>query len=188
LEIGCLAFVDVIAGTALHGEAVQTPSPKTLKEKGKTLVNHYVEVIEKHINDILSVTCYLAVDGYFMKKEFINPLFKKGLHIITKGRSGANLVYVFKGKQKAGRWRKKLYDGKINTAGIDKRRLACCYSDEQMKVYARVVYCVLLKQTVLAAFIYYGARKNRKLLSALIQSWMQWRCANITGPGPRWSF
>jgi Transposase DDE domain len=168
LEIGCLAFVDVTAGTALHGEAVQTPSPKSLKEKGKTLVNHYTEVIEKHINDILFVTSYLAVDGYFMKKEFINPLFKKGLHIITKARSDANLMYVFKGRQKTGRGRKKRYDGKINTASIDKRRLACCYSDEQMdeqmKVYGGIVYSVLLKQTVLAAFIYYGDKKKPEII------------------------
>src|SRR4249919_1194896 len=42
LEIGCLAFVDVLAGTALHGVAEQTPSPKTLKAEGETLVTHYV--------------------------------------------------------------------------------------------------------------------------------------------------
>jgi hypothetical protein len=164
IEIGCLSFVDVTAGTALHGEAVQTPSPKTLKEKGKTLVNHYVAVIEKHISDILSVTSYLAVDGYFMKKEFIVPLLGQGLHIITKARSDANLMYVFKGKQKVGRGRKKLYEGKINTANIDKRRLACCYCDEDMKVYAGVVYCVLLKRTVLAAFIYYGEKKKPEII------------------------
>ena len=164
LEIGCLAFVDVAAGTVLHGEAVQTPSPKVLKEKGKTLVNHYAAVIEKRISEILSVTSYLAVDGYFMKKEFINPLLKQGLHIITKARSDANLMYVFKGKQKTGRGRKKQHDGKINTAAIDKRRLACCYSNKQMKVYAGVVYCVLLKQTVLAAFIYYGEKKKPEII------------------------
>jgi hypothetical protein len=158
-----LGGIDVTAGTALHGEAVQTPSPKSLKGKGKTLVNHYTEVIEKHINHILFVTSYLAVDGYFMKKEFINPLFKKGLHIITKARSDANLMYVFKGRQKTGRGRKKQYDGKINTASIDKRRLACCYSYEQMKVYGGIVYCVLLKQTVLAAFIYYGDKKKPEI-------------------------
>ncbi len=116
LEIGCLAFVDVAAGTALHGEAVQTPSPIVLKEKSQTLVNHYAAVIEKRISKILSVTTYLAVDGYFMKKDFINPLLKQGLHIITKARSDANLMYVFKGKQKTGRGRKKQHGGKINTA------------------------------------------------------------------------
>lgn len=164
LEIGCLAFVDVNAGTALHGEAVQTPSPKTLQQKGKTLVNHYVEIIEKHISDIVSVTSYLAVDGYFMKTAFILPLLKKGLHIITKARSDANLMYVFNGKQKQGRGRKRLYDGKINTASIDKRRLRCCYRDNQMKVYTGVVYCMLLKQTVLAAFIYYGEKEKPEII------------------------
>jgi len=164
IEIGCLAFVDVAAGTALHGEAVQTPSIKELKEKGKTLVNHYAEVIEKHISDILSVTRYLAVDGYFMKKEFINPLLKQGLHIVTKARSDANLMYLYKGKQKTGRGRRKMYDGKIDITNIDKRRLPCCYSDEQMKVYAGVVYCVLLKQTVLAAFIYYDDKQKPEII------------------------
>ncbi len=164
LEIGCLAFVDVAAATALHGEAVQTPSPKELKAKGKTLVNHYVELIEKHINAIKSVTRYLAVDGYFMKKEFIIPLHKQGLHIITKARSDANLMYVFKGNQKGGRGRRKLYDGKINIHKIDKRRLPCCHSDEHVKVYSGVVYCVLLKQTVLAAFVYYSGKENPEII------------------------
>lgn len=164
LEIGCLAFVDVPAGTALHGVAEQTPSPNTLKAEGKTLVTHYVSLIKKHITDIKAITSYLAVDGYFMKKEFITPLQKEGLHIITKARSDANLMYLYKGKQKTGRGRKKLYDGKINTAQIDKRRLPCCYEDEDMKVYAGLVYCVLLKQIVLAAFVYYGDREKPEII------------------------
>lgn len=164
LEVGCLAFVDVAAATAMHGIAVQTPSPRELKAKGKTLVNHYAEIIEKHIDAIKSVTRYLAVDGYFMKKEFINPLLKQGLHIITKTRSDANLMYVFNGKQKGGRGRRKLYDGKIDTRKIDKRRLPCCYSDEHLKVYAGAVYCVLLKRVVLAAFVYYGDKEKPEII------------------------
>jgi hypothetical protein len=85
----CLAFVDVAAGTAMHALAEQTPSPKSLKEKEETLVTHYVSLIKKHLSDIKAVTCYFAVDGYFMKKEFIAPLQKEGLHIITKTRSDA---------------------------------------------------------------------------------------------------
>jgi Transposase DDE domain len=164
LEIGCLAFVDVAAGTALHGVAVQTPSPKELKQKCKTMVNHYVEVIEKHINSIQSVTRYLAVDGYFMKKEFINPLLKRGLHIITKARSDANLNYIFKGKQKGGRGRHKLHDGKIDIRKINKRKLPCWYGDDNMKVYGGVVYSVLLKREVLAAFIYYGEKVKPEII------------------------
>jgi hypothetical protein len=164
LEIGCLAFVDVTAGTAMHAWAEQTPSPKSLKAEDKTLVTHYVSVIKKHLSAIKAITRYLAVDGYFMKKEFIAPLQKEGLHIITKTRSDANLMYMFNGKQKSGRGRNKKYDGKINTAKIDKRRLSCCYADEDMKVYGGEVYCVLLKQTVLAAFIYYGEKEKPEII------------------------
>jgi hypothetical protein len=164
LEISCLAFVDVAAGTAMHGVAEQTPSPKSLKAEGKTLVTHYLSLLKKHLTDIKAITTYLAVDGYFMKKEFIAPLLKEGLHIITKSRSDANLMYLFKGKQKPGRGRKKVYDGKINTTKIDKRRLPCCYADEDMKVYAGKVYCVLLKQIVLAAFINYGDKEKPEII------------------------
>ncbi|HEX8675813.1 MAG TPA: hypothetical protein VF700_01265, partial [Segetibacter sp.] len=69
-----------------HALAEQTPSPKSLKAEEKTLVTHYVSLIKKHLSDIKTITCYLAVDGYFMKKEFIASLQKEGLHIITKTR------------------------------------------------------------------------------------------------------
>jgi hypothetical protein len=164
LEIGCLAFIDVAATTALHAAAVQTPSSKQLKAKGKTLVNHYVEVIERHVDAIKSVTRYLAADGYFMKKEFIHPLYKQGLHIITKARCDANLMYLFKGKQKGGKGRRKLYDGKINIHKIDKRRLPCCYSDKKAEVYTGAVYSVQLKQIVLAAFVYYNGKENPEII------------------------
>jgi hypothetical protein len=164
LEIGCLAFVDVKNNTALSGIAVQTPSPKELKASGKTLVHHYVGIIEKHLKNIRAVTRYLAVDGYFMKKDFIQPLVKQGLHIITKARHDANLMYLYKGKQKPGKGRPKLYDGKVNTAAIDKRRIKCCYQDTGMQVYAALLYCVQLKQIVLAAFVYYGDKQKPEII------------------------
>jgi hypothetical protein len=164
LEIGCLAFVDVMNATALHGIAEQTPSPKSLKGSGKTMVHHYVSVIEKRISDIKAVTRYLAVDGYFMKKDFIQPLLGQGLHIITKARKDANLMYLYKGEQKGGKGRPKLYDGKVNTGAIDKRKIKCCYRDSDKKVYAAMLYCVQLKQVVLAAFVYYGDKDKPEIL------------------------
>ena len=164
LEIGCLAFVDVENATAMHGIAEQRPSPKNLQATGKTLINHYVSIIEKHIKDILSLSRYLAVDAYFMKKDFIKPLLKQGLHIITKARGDANLRYLYKGKQKGGKGRPKKYDGKVNIAAIDKRRIKCCYQDKDKQVYAAIVYCVQLKQTVLAAFVYYGLKEQPEII------------------------
>jgi hypothetical protein len=164
LETGCLAFVDVVHATAMHGIAVQTPAPKILKQSGRTLVDHYASVITGRIKEISALTRHLAVDGYFMKKEFIKPLLKEGLHLITKARQDANLLYLYKGKQKGGKGRPKLYDGKVNTAAIDKRKIKCCCRDKDKEVYAAVVYCVQLKQRVLAAFVYYKGKDRAEII------------------------
>ncbi len=164
LEIGCLAFVDVAAATAMHGIAEQSPSPKSLEEKGKTLVHHYVSIIKKHVEDIKSITRYLAVDGYFMKKEFIKPLLKEGLHIITKGRRDANLRYLYNGPKRGGKGRPKTYDGKVNTRAIDKERIKSFYKDNDMQIYAAVLYSILLKQKVLTAFVYYGDKEEPEII------------------------
>jgi hypothetical protein len=37
---------------------------------------------------------YLAADGYFMKHDFIVPLLREGLHVITKMRPDANLTHI----------------------------------------------------------------------------------------------
>ena len=43
-------------------------------------------------------------------------------------------------------------------------RLPCRYSDEKMTVYAGAVYCVLLKQVVIAAFVYYGEKEKPEII------------------------
>jgi hypothetical protein len=166
LEVGCLAFIDVANATAMPAIVEQTPSPKALKENGKTLIHHYVSIIEKYIDKIKVLTSYLVVDGYFMKQEFIKPLLKKGLHLITKVRKDANLKYLYKGKQKGGKGRPKLYDGKVNIHAIDKRKIKCCYKDEDKHLYVAVLYCVQLKMSVLAAFIYYTNRQLPEIIIA----------------------
>lgn len=164
LEVGCLCFVEVAAATALHALTQQTPSAKELKQKGKTLIEHYVSVIKKHLRDISRVTRYLAVDGYFMKKEFIRPLVKEGLQVITKMRQDANLRYLYKGEQQKGKGRPKQYDGKVDTKQIDKRRIKCCYQDMEMKIYAAVLYAVQLKSKVLVAFVYYKGKTTPEII------------------------
>ncbi|HVB02681.1 MAG TPA: transposase [Chitinophagaceae bacterium] len=164
LEIGCLAFVDVAAGTALHGIAEQTPSPESVKAQGRTLVTHYVSIIDKYLEDIKELTSYLAVDGYFMKRDFIKPLVKKGLHLITKARSDANLRYLYRGTQHNGRGRHKVYSGKVAIGAIDKRRVKRCFKNKQMEIYTSVLYCVQLKMNVQVAFIYYGDKQQPEII------------------------
>lgn len=73
-------------------------------------------------------------------------------------------MYLYKGKQKAGKGRPRLYDGKVNPSAIDKRRIKCCYQDKDKQVYAATVYCVQLKQIVLVAFVYYAGKDKPEIL------------------------
>lgn len=164
LEVGVLCFVDVAAATALHAQAVQSPSPAAMKQKGGTLIDHYVSVIKTHLKSIKQFTRYLAVDGYFMKKEFIQPLVKDGLEVITKMRQDANLKYLYHGPQLHTKGRPRLYDGKVDVKAIDKRRIRCCCQNEEVQIYSAVLYAVQLKRKVMAAFVYYKGKGRPEII------------------------
>ena len=159
LEIGCLALVDLADAAAYSIEAVQTPSDM----KGK-LMEHYVYIVKKNINSILSYTRYLAADGYFMKSSFIEPLLELKLHVITRMRPDANLSYLYTGAQKTGRGRKKLYAGKVDVKNIDKSKWKSCYEDEHLQGFELKVWCVSLKRIVKAVYVEFKDRKAYTIL------------------------
>jgi len=148
LEIGCLALVDVADGTAYSLEAVQTPAHR--KDK---LMDHYVGIIGKNSKQLLSYTRYLAVDGYFMRKSFVEPVVAMGLEVITRMRPDANLQYIYQGPQKKGRGRKRSNGGKVNVKQIDKRRWKRCYEDDHIIAFELVVKCVSLKRKVKVVYL-----------------------------------
>ena len=160
LEISCLSIVDVAAGTAMSLEAVQTPSKEVLQAKKQNQVSHYVSIIKKQIPVLKTMVKYLVADGYFMKHDFIIPLQKEGLHIITKMRPDANLRYTYNGPKQTGRGRPKAYDGKVDCNNIDKRRIKKFDGDEQAVYYSGIVYCMALKQLV--RIVYLQDRQTRR--------------------------
>lgn len=162
LEIGCLAFVSVEDHTALHGLAVQSPTPTSLYKKKKTLIDHHAQVVLEHGEEIKTLTRYVVVDGQFYKKSFIDALVKAGFEVITKARSDANFRYVYEGAQKP-RGRKRLYDGKVDVRKVKKGKIPLLCSDGEKDMYAGVVYSMVLKRKVLAAFIYYKDKKTGKI-------------------------
>jgi hypothetical protein len=164
LEIGCLAFVDVASRTALHGIAKQTPGKNDLAKLKKNQVQHYVGIIMERIDDIKKLTRYLAVDGYFMKREFILPIVNAGLHIVTKARSDANFNYVYKGLKSRTKGRPKVHDGKVDIHKLDKRRFKRYDLKGRTTIYAGQVYCVVLKRIVMAAFIYYNGKPQPEII------------------------
>lgn len=154
LEIGGLGIVDTKCNTAFNLEAVQTPNADSLKAAGKTLVDHYAELIIERWEQIAPLSKYLAVDSYFAKVKFIDPIVEStGLQIISKLRKDANLKYLYEGKKRPGRGRPKKYDGKIDLKNIDKKRFREVYRDEEVIVYEIVAWSVFLKRKIKIAYV-----------------------------------
>jgi hypothetical protein len=163
LEISCLSIIDVAAGTALSLEAVQTPCKEVLQQENRNQVSHYVSIIKRQMPTLKTMVKYLTADGYFMKHDFIAPLLKEGLHIITKMRPDADLRYTYNGTKQSSRGRPKLYDGKVDCTSMDKRRIKKFAEDEEVIYYSGIVYCKALKQLVRIVYLQQKATKRYEI-------------------------
>jgi hypothetical protein len=154
IEISVFAVIDLENNTGFSLEAIQTPSVKELKTEGKTLVTYYASLVIEREKALLSFSRYLAVDGYFGKNEFVNPIKEQtNLEIIGKLRCDANLYYVYEGEKTGLRGRPKILDGKIKMQQIDKRRIKCCYEDEEVEIFEATVYSKSLKRKIKLAYV-----------------------------------
>ncbi len=161
LEIGGLAAIDVDNNTAMSLEAIQTPSSKELKEQGMSMVDYYAKLIIERAGQLQSLSLYMAVDGYFSKRKFIDPIINDtSIHLISKMRDDANLMYLYHGEQKQSSGRPKEYDGKVDVKNIDKRRIRFVCEDEDYKVYSGIVWSPGLKRNIKIAYVEFW--KNKK--------------------------
>jgi hypothetical protein len=170
LELGCLAAIDIKNATGFHLEAILTPGADQRKKTKTNLVAHYRNFVMARIKKLNTISKYLVVDGYFMKKEFILPFLDHQMQVITKMRSDANLQYIYKGVQKEGRGRKLKYAGKVNLKNIDKRKWQKEYENRNEAGYSALLYCVMLKRV--CKIVYCLDKKTGKydiLLSTDIQ-------------------
>ena len=160
IEIGSLAVVDISNGTAFSLEAIQTPSIPKGVDHVENSVDHHLGVILNRIPEAKKLNIeYLAVDGYFAKEKFVNGITANShLHVISKFRQDANLRYAYNGPKKAGKGRPKMYDGKVNTGFIDRRKIRYCFDmDEDTCVFSGIVYCISLKRLVRIVYLeHYG--------------------------------
>lgn len=154
LEMGGFAVVDVENVTAMSLESVQTPSAQELALEGKSLVDHYAEIVIERAETFLKYSRQLVADSYFAKKKFILPIQQDtDLQIVSKFRNDANLNYLYEGPQKGGKGRPRKYAGKVDVKQIDTSRFALCLEDEDLRVYTAIVYSVSLKQNVRIAYV-----------------------------------
>jgi len=155
LEIGGIAVVDLDQNTSYHLEAVQTPSAmRATLSNGESIVDHYAETIVSRSTQLSTLSKVLAVDAYFTKKKFIDPICDTtDLNIVGRLRADANLRYLYKGRQTGNKGRPRQYDGKINVRQMDKRRVTKVYEDGEVRIYAAVVNSVGLKRNIKLSFV-----------------------------------
>lgn len=154
LEITGVALIDLTNNTGFHLLSVQTPNKTTLQAKNWTRVNHYAEIITSRSEQFEQLSDYLCVDGYFAKKKFVDEVMNKtSLHLICKLRSDANLKYISNARPTGKPGRPRLYDGKVNTKKVDKRRIRKVYQDDQVNLYEGIVYHAQLKRKIKLCYV-----------------------------------
>jgi hypothetical protein len=169
LEAGVLALIDVEDKMAYHIEATQTevesvnPAVAEEQEGNKGMMEQYAQMITSHTAMLQQYSTIVVVDGYFMKKGFLETLTTEGFQVVTKGRRDASLKYLYHGPY-SGNGRPRQYSGKVNLQKIDKRRWKQCYKDEEITAYEVVVYSVSLKRKVKAVYVISEKQRGFELL------------------------
>jgi len=150
LEISNIALVDATYNTAytLNARQVSTP-PEGSEESGIDFaVNQIKALKQERITSTLPR--YIASDGFYAKRRFVDGILEAGFHVISKLRKDANLRYLYKPprRRQKKRGRPRLYEGKINTDSINLSKFSCYTINEQVRLYSGIVYSISLKRKI----------------------------------------
>lgn len=141
LEIGGIAVDDVVNYTAFHYEAVQPPTMSKPKSDGKTLLEHYADVLIERQELLLQSSDLLVFDLYFSKYSFVDRILDKStFKLISRLRDNAVMYYLYKGSPPGKRGRPQLYDGKIAPHNPNQHYLPVCHQDSEIKIFSAEVY------------------------------------------------
>jgi DDE superfamily endonuclease len=156
LEISTLALVDVTRNCAYTLAVAQTPPTDTsaAQEREQTRVDFYLQQLSAHRPLLPAAVKYLAADGFFAKKKYVDGVRKCDLHLITKLRCDADLRYLYSGPRRTGPGRPRRYDGKVDFQDLSRfDYLGTLAEAEHLHLYGAVVYHVRLKQRLRVAVV-----------------------------------
>lgn len=169
LEIGAFAVGDLEHHTAFHLWATLSPSSADLKERGLTLMQHYVSLVTERKADILHFGGFLAADGYFGVSTFVNPVLSLGVEVISCLKSNSALHYPPPAttSDKKGKGRPRIKGDKIRWSNLNEEYLPLICQDEEKKVRSGMVWVKCLKRIVRLVSVEYlradGSVQSHKL-------------------------
>ena len=119
------------------------------------MVDHYLAFVlaQKDHMHKLGIK-YHVVDGYFAKEKYVTGIVENtNMNVICRLRQDANLKYQYTGKQKPGRGRNRVYEGKVDMQHIDRRRIKHCFNIDDCCVFSGIVYSISLKRLIRIVYI-----------------------------------
>ena len=160
LELCGFAVVDILAHTAWHLKAFQSPSSEELKKMDSCLLSHYGKLVVEHADKWTDFSKYMLADAFFSKKPFVDKVLEAGMHLISRIRDDADLKYMYRGAQKPGKGRHKKYDGKVDRKKPNMEYFIMEETTDEYQIFSAQVYCKAFKRKIrLALVIFY---KNGK--------------------------
>lgn len=103
--------------------AEQTPNNERMEELGEdyNLVDWYLYAVNKHRDELLTITKYVVADAWFSKARFVDGLFS-GRHLISRLRDDAALWYSHDGVRTGRRGHPRIKGEKIDFECLDMSR------------------------------------------------------------------
>lgn len=157
LEIGGIAAVDIDNNTAFHLEAIQT-----LNSEEQTLTEWYADIISQRKDSLKAISKYLVADAWFSKKTFTDDILKNEMHLISRLRDDAHLMYLSNSKPTGKKGRPKKFEGKISVKNIDKNYFELIPNTSDSVVYTAIVYSKSLKRNIKLLHVTYNNEKINK--------------------------
>ena len=139
VEIATLAWIDVTHNSAYTLSVEQTSSAAPQRDAEETRIDTYLAHITRVVTtQPLQALKYLAVDGYFSKKKFVDGICALDLHVIGKLRRDAKLRHLYRGPRGHGPGRPKTSDGKVDVHDLA-RFEPVDVDDDDIALYSQVV-------------------------------------------------
>ena len=168
LEILCLSLIDADSRMSYHLNATQTLPVPFLHDHNLTLPDWYAAVVKQYIKQILALTNYLVADAFFSKKGFVNEILISGLHLVSRLRDDADLLYLNTQEKNGKKGRPAKYNGKIDPEKLDLTYFQEVKNNRGINAKSAVVYSKSLKREILLVveeFVIHGKTIYRLLFS-----------------------
>lgn len=129
-----------------------------------SLISWYLHAIGCLPREVFEYTRRVVADAFFSKRNFVDGLQEMGLHLVSRFRDDAALMYIYEGEQTGKRGRPQKYGGKVDYNSLDEKVFfKLDYDLEGGTCYAGKVYSKALKRNVKVVIWYSKDGKRRKI-------------------------